>query len=84
VTRTARADEFVALPAELEEIRKAAIMGLDAGIVAMLDPKRLEQVQSDPEVRDAMEQYMAATARLSRVLGLDTSIDGLLDDQEDA
>jgi hypothetical protein len=84
MTRTAKADEFVALPTELEELRRAAITGLDGGIAAMLDPKRREQVATDPEVRDAMEQYMAATARLSRVLGLDTTIDGLLDDQEDA
>jgi hypothetical protein len=83
MTRTARTDEFVALPADLEEIRRAAIAGLDAGFVTMLDPKRLEQVANDPEVRDAMEQYAQAMARLASLLGLDASIDVLLDDQED-
>jgi hypothetical protein len=83
MTRTARADEFMALPADLEEIRRAAIAGLDAGFITMLDPKRLERVANDPEVRDAMEQYAAATARLASLLGLDVSLDVLLDDLED-
>jgi hypothetical protein len=83
MTRTARTEEFVPLTADIEELRQAAIMGLDAGIVAMLDPKRLEQVANNPEIQDAIAQYMAVTARLARMLGLDTTIDGLLDDLED-